>query len=221
MTFEDVDHSGVFNPVITFLRVHFRCVVLSEETVGNDATRCVHDEDLECRLTKAEAFRTNGFSQLTNQRINLLNIVVVQTTQFRNDFSIVSQIREVIDRVQTNLATELVITRHTTLTITYNVDGCHIQQSTARYPQVTHKLWVVTQSQSTWVSHTEGVPQAISTLIIQNVFSIRITGIGQRNRLSHHVRAHVIHVNRVTQQWVHTVYRHKLFRQSKRYTRVI
>src|SRR5690606_7319270 len=189
----------VFNPVQTFLSVHFRSVVGGEEAVGHQTTGRVQNEDLERSFAEGVAFRTHGFGQLTNQRIDLLNVVVIQTLQVRQSCRISGQILELGDRVELDLTTELVVAGNTTLTVTHDVDGGHVDRANAWQRQITQELREVVQGQRTRVRDTEGVPQTGCTFLIQEVFRVAEGSVLNRNDLARTVSANVVNFEVVTQ----------------------
>src|SRR5690606_13416415 len=169
----------VFNPVITFLSINFRGVVRGEETVSNDATGGVHDEDLERGFAEGEAFRTYGFRHHADQCVDHFNVVVIHALQVGQSFRIFGQIFKLSDRVQANLTTEFVVTRYTTLTVTDDVDSGDVHFAHNRQVQITQEFRVVVQHQGARVGDTEGVPQTVRTFTVQHVFGGAITGFFQ------------------------------------------
>src|SRR5690606_28358630 len=182
----------VFNPVITFLSINFRGVVRGEETVSNDATGGVHDEDLERGFAEGEAFRTHGFRHHADQCVDHFNVVVIHALQVGQSFRIFGQIFKLSDRIQANLTAEFVVTRYTTLTVTDYVDGGDVHFTHDRQIQTAQGFRVVVQHQSARVGDTEGVPQPVRTLPDQHVFCRAITGIFQGNALVDDVRTDVV-----------------------------
>src|SRR5690606_12786519 len=114
--------------------------VLGVEAVGHQAARSVHDEDLERGLTKGKAFRTHGFSQLANQGVDLLDVVVIDALQFRQGFRIAGQVLELRNRVEANLATEFVVTRYATLTVTQDIHGSQVDVATQWHRNVAQEV---------------------------------------------------------------------------------
>src|SRR5690606_16129635 len=209
-----IDHGGVVDPVQTGLRIHFGSEVLGVEAVGHQAARSVHDEDLERGLAEGKAFRTHGFSQLANQGVDLLDVVVVDALQFRERCRISGQVLELGDRGQANLATEFVVTRYATLTVTQYVHGRQVKIAAQRNGNVAQEIRIVVQRQRTRVGDTEGVPQAVGALGIHHAFSATVAGILDRDAVGNDVGADVIHVDVVTHQRVHAVNSGEFFRQG-------
>src|SRR5690606_38171642 len=147
--------------------VNRRRVVGGEETVGHQTTGSVQNEDLERGLAEGVAFRTHSFGQLTYQRIDLLDVVVIQALQVCQRFRVRGQVLKLGDEVQANLTTELVVAGNTTLTVTQDVDGGQVDGANARQRQVPQEVREVVQGQRTWVGDTEGVPQTASAFLIQ------------------------------------------------------
>src|SRR5690606_30167125 len=221
VTVQHVHHGVVFYPVITFLSINFRGVVRGEETVRNDATGSVHDENLECGFAEGEAFRTHSFRHHADQCVDHFNVVVIQTLQIGQGFRIFGQIFKLGDRVQANLTTEFVVTRYTTLTVTDYVDSGDVHFADDRQIQITQEFRVVVQYQGARVGDTEGVPQTVRTFTVQHVFGGAVTGFFQGNALVDDVRTDVVNIDIVTHQRVHTVNRDEFFGQGKRNTGVV
>src|SRR5690606_34827291 len=193
--------------------VNRRRVVGGEETVGHQTTGSVQNEDLERGLAEGVAFRTHSFGQLTYQRIDLLDVVVIQALQVCQRFRVRGQVLKLGDGVQANLTTELVVAGNTTLTVTQDVDGGQVDGANARQRQVPQEVREVVQGQRTWVGDTEGVPQASRAFLIQEVFRVTEGSVLNRNDLARTVRANVINFDFVTQEGVHPVNRDELFGQ--------
>ena len=215
VTVQNVHHGVVLNPVVTFLGIDFRVVVRREEAVGDDAARGVHDEDLERGFTEGKAFRTHGFRHHADHGVDHFNVVVVQTLQVGHGGGIAGQVFKLGDRVQTDLTTEFVVTRYTTLAVTDHVDGGDVHFTDDWQIQIAQEFRVVVQHQSARVGDTEGVPQAVRAFVVENVFSIAIAGVFNRDAVAHHVGTDVVDVDGITHQRVHAVNRHEFFGQRE------
>src|SRR5690606_35562929 len=221
VTVQHVHHGVVFYPVITFLSVNFRGVVRGEEAVRNDTAGGVHDENLERGFAEGKAFRTYSFRPHADQGVDHFNVVVIHALQVGQSFRIFGPIFKLGDRVHANLATEFVVTRYATLTVTDNVDGGDVHFTHDRQVQITQEFRAVVQHQSARVGDTEGVPQTVRAFTVQHVFGRAITGIFQGNAFVDDVRTDVVNVDIVTHQRVHTVNRDEFFGQGKGNTGVV
>src|SRR5690606_8119393 len=113
-----------------------------------------------------------------------------------------------------DLATEFVVTRYATLTVTQYVHGRQVKIAAQRNGNVAQEIRVVVQCQRTRVGDTEGVPQAVGALGIHHAFGAAVAGILDRDAVGNDVGADVIHLDVVAHQWVHAVNSGELFRQG-------
>src|SRR5690606_16144646 len=104
---------------------------------------------------------------------------------------------------------------NTTLTVTHDVDGGHVDRANAWQRQITQELREVVQGQRTRVRDTEGVPQTGCTFLIQEVFRVAEGSVLNRNDLARTVSANVVNFEVVTQEGVHPVNRDELLRQRE------
>src|SRR5690606_22329759 len=131
----------------------------------------------------------------TDQGVDLLDVVVVEALEVGQYRGILGEILELGDRVEADLATELVVARHATLTVTQNVDGGQVDVADQRHRQVAQEVRVVVQSQRTRVGNTEGVPQALRIFAAEQALGIAVTGILDRHRALDDVGADVIDID--------------------------
>src|SRR6516225_6226606 len=108
---------GPVDPAQAFPGVDVLVEAVGVETISLQPAAGVQDEDLKHRLAETEAGGPVTFGQRADQQVELLDVfrfVAVNRLQLRADVRVVGKVVKALDRIQPQLATELVVTRHTT-----------------------------------------------------------------------------------------------------------
>ena len=108
---------GLVDPAHALRGVVVVMEAVGVETIGLQSATSVQDEDLEHGLAEAETGGPMALRKRADQQVELLDVfwlVPVYRLQLFPDIRFIGEVVEALDRIQPELAAELVVTRHAT-----------------------------------------------------------------------------------------------------------